>query len=112
MYELVGIAIATSGIVTLALRKGKDPVLFGGMALGGWFVLRVWTFLPHRGENWLAIFWIAAWVWVALVGGYLRFVVGAGKPKPDSKWNCANCRYLNDSTAIVCEACQQPWQPT
>jgi hypothetical protein len=40
----------------------------------------------------------------------LRFVIGAGRPKPDSKWSCSNCNYLNNASSIICEACQQPWQ--
>jgi hypothetical protein len=57
------------------------------------------------------LFFLAAWAWVALVAGFLRFIVGAKRPKPDSQWNCSNCRYLNQTSSQFCEACQQPWQP-
>ena len=53
---------------------------------------------------------LAAWGWVALVAGFVRFVIGASRPKPDSKWSCSNCHYLNNASAVICEACTQPWR--
>jgi hypothetical protein len=62
-----------------------------------------------RTEDAPCILLLLGRIWVALVAGYFRFVVGFGMPKPDGYWNCSNCNFLNDPGSIACEACQQPW---
>ena len=111
MIELIVLAIAVTGIATLARGRGKSPVAAGTIAVVGYVLISYGgTIVVPPGDGRLLLL-IAAWVWVALVAGYLRFIVGAGRPKPDGKWSCANCNYLNNASSIICEACQQPWKP-
>ena|SRR5436305_11204673 len=113
IFEIFGLIVAATAIAALARGRGASPFIAGATAVTGWIFFRFLApaFVPP-GE---ARFWLAlpgSWAWVALVAGYLKFVVAVGGPKPDSKWNCANCRFLNNRSAIICEACQQPWQPS
>jgi hypothetical protein len=64
-----------------------------------------------RSEDGVLLVMIAAWAWLGAVALYLRFVVGAKMAKPDAKWNCSNCNYLNERSSVICEACQTPYQP-
>jgi len=110
MFEIFGLVIAVTAVGTLARGRGTNPIVAGTIAAAGWVLLRFLApaFIPPGDARlWLIP---GAWAWVALVAGYVRFVVGAGRPKADSKWSCSNCHFLNNKSAIVCEACQQPWQ--
>jgi len=110
MLELVGLAIAVTAISALARGRGASPILAGSVAVGGYvLILFGGMFFVPRGEARILLL-VIAWAWIAVVAGYLRFVVGARLPKPDSKWNCSNCRYLNNASSVICEACQQPWK--
>ena len=42
MLEILAIVIVTAGVAGLARGKGKDPILAGAIAVGGWVVLRFW----------------------------------------------------------------------
>jgi hypothetical protein len=44
-----------------------------------------------------------------LVALYVRFKVGSQLPKPERIWTCSECKYLNESYALFCNACNQPW---
>ena len=119
-------------VVGVALRQLLDPSQYAqiptyagtviGVTLLGWGVGGVIggvlaDYIGRRRTMVLAILAYSittglsalAWDWISFM--LLRFVVGIGKPKPDGRWNCANCNYLNNASSIVCEACQQPWQP-
>ena len=111
MIELIVLAIAVTGIASLARGRGKSPVAAGTIAVVGHLLILYGGSVFVRSGDGQLLLLIAAWIWVALVAGFLRFVVGAGRPKPDGKWSCANCTYLNNSSSIICEACQQPWKP-
>jgi hypothetical protein len=111
MLEIVILVIAVGGIATLARGRGTSPYLAGGVAVAGYVVLEFGgAFVVPPGDGRLVLM-VAGWAWVGLVALFVRFVIGAGKPKPDGKWSCANCNYLNNASSIVCEACQQPWKP-
>lgn len=111
MLEIFGLLIAVGGIVTLARGRGASPVLAGGVAVGGWVLIAIvggLLFGSRDGGLWPAL---AAWAWVGAVALFVRFAVGAGRPKPDGKWSCSDCHYLNNSSSVVCEACGRPWRP-
>jgi hypothetical protein len=110
MLEIIGLVIAATAIAGLARGRGASPLFMGSIAVGGYLlILFGGTFFVPRGEG-RALLLIPAWAWIAVVAGYVRFVVGARMPKPDGKWNCSNCRYLNNASSVICEACQQPWR--
>ena len=54
----------------------------GSIAVAGWVIIRFFVAIFFRSTN-----GGASWTWVALIAGILRSVVGASRPKPDSKWN-------------------------
>lgn len=111
MLEIIGLFIAVGGIVALSRGRGASPVLMGIVAVAGWVVIEYGGMFFVHGPDSAYPLMIVAWAWIGLVAIYVRFVVGARRPKPDSKWNCPNCRYLNNASSVICEACQQPWQP-
>jgi hypothetical protein len=110
MLEIIALIIAITGIANVGRGRGVSPKLAGGMAFFGWLFFRLAGMLLSPSNEVGLFFLLAAWIWIAVVAGYLRFVVGAGRPQPDGKWNCSNCRYLNSASSVVCEACQQPWE--
>jgi hypothetical protein len=109
MFEILGLLIVVGGIATLARGRGANPVLMGAIAVAGWILIEYGGLFFIRAEDRLFLT-VAAWAWIAVVAGFVRFVVGAGRPKPDGKWSCSNCSYLNNASSVICEACQQPWR--
>jgi hypothetical protein len=111
ILEIIGLIIAVGAIITLARGRGASPLIAGTVAVAGWAALEIGAalFIPLSDDSrvWLMV---AAWGWIGAVALFVRFVVGASRSKPDSKWNCSNCRYLNSSSSVICEACGQPWQ--
>ena len=110
--EIIGLIIVVGGIATLARGRGANPILMGAIAVAGWILIETGgfyfqNFLPEEDRVFVTV---AAWAWIAVVAGFVRFVVGAGRPKPDGKWSCSNCNYLNNASHVICEACQQPWR--
>lgn len=111
MIEIVAVVLAVTGITALARGRGANTVLTGVITVAGYVALEFGlNFLLPKSENRPLIAMVAAWTWIALLFILIRFAVGAGMPKPDSKWNCSKCRYLNDASSVICEACQQPWK--
>ena len=111
IFEILGIFLAVGGIVALARGRGASPVVAGIVAVAGWILIEYGgAFFVPPGEGRFPLM-LAAWTWIALVAGFVRFVVGAGRPKPDGRWNCVHCRFLNNASSVICEACQQPWRP-
>ena len=111
LFEIFAIFVAVGAIATLARGRGASPVVMGSIAAVGWVLIKYGGLFFLRSGEYAYPLMLAAWIWVALVGGYVRFVVGASRPKPDGRWNCANCRFFNEASSVICEACQQPWQP-
>jgi hypothetical protein len=108
MFQWLLLAVAVTGIASLARGRGGDPTFFGAVAacafIAGAAVAR--TLGP---ESVLSLF--LPWAMVGIVALYVRFAVGAGKPKPDSMWSCPDCNMVNESNYVVCQACQRPWSP-
>ena len=109
MFELLLLAAAVGGIVSLARGRGGNPIVWGCVAVGSyvagvvignflWPNPLVRTFLP--------------WVLVGVTAFEVRFIVGAGRPKPDSMWSCPDCNMVNDSNYVICQACKRPWSPS
>ena len=111
MFELIGLAVALSGIVALARGRGASPVIFGVVSVVGWVGIRYGGLFLAKSDDAVLMVMVGAWAWLGAVALYLRFVVGAKMAKPDGKWNCSACNYLNERSSVVCEACQQPYQP-
>ena len=115
MLEIIFLIASISAIVTMARRRGSDVVLWGGMALGGFIVLG-WAgtayFAARHLQDWMIFSEIAGWAWIGGVFLFVRFAVGASKPKPWGMWSCPECHYLNASNAVVCEACSKPYAPS
>ena len=111
ILEILGLLIAVGGIVTLARGRGASPMVAGTVAVAGWATIEIGgsLFIPPS-DNVLVWLMVAAWAWIGAVALFVRFVVGASRSKPDSKWNCSNCRYLNSSSSVICEACGTPWK--
>jgi len=110
MLEIIGLLIAVTGIVALARGRGASPVLVGTVVVAGWVLIEYGGlfFLPGGQSRYLLM--LIAWAWIAVVAGYVRFVVGASRAKPDGQWICSNCRYWNNASSVICEACKQPWE--
>lgn len=110
MLEIFGLVIALTALGTLARGRGASPVGAGSVALGGWLVFGVVLRLFTRNQDVNLALAVAGWAWIGAVALLVRFAIGRGHPQPDSKWSCSNCHYLNNASAVVCEACQQPWR--
>src|SRR5262249_4112422 len=110
MLEIIGLVIAVTAIVALARGRGASPVVAGIAAAAVWVLIEYGgLFLLPRGQS-PYLLMLVAWAWIAAVAGYVRFVVGASRAKPDGQWICSNCRYWNNASSVICEACKQPWQ--
>jgi len=109
MLEIIILVVSVTGIASLARGRGKSPFAAGADAVIGYVsILFGGAMVVPPGDGRLVLM-VSSWVWIALVAGFLRFVIGMGKPKPEGRWSCANCNYLNNASSIVCEACEQPW---
>jgi hypothetical protein len=110
MLEIIGLVIACTAIATLARGRGASPVVAVCAAVGGWVMIEIGGSIVLSSGEYRLVLMLAAWGWVGLVAGFVRFVIGASRPKPDSQWSCSNCHYLNNASAVICEACTQPWR--
>lgn len=114
MFVIVGLIAAISAVVTMARRRGTDVVLWGGLALGGYLILSVLgagILKIKQLDDYLVFAEVAGWLWIGVIFLYVRFGIGASKPKSWGMWTCGECKYLNASNAIVCEACSKPYVP-
>jgi len=110
MFGILVLVIVVGGIATLARGRGANPVVIGTIAVAGYILIEFGGSFFIPAEEYRLFLTVAAWTWIAVVAGFVRFVVGAGRPKPDGKWSCSNCSYLNNASSVICEACQQPWR--
>jgi hypothetical protein len=55
----------------------------------------------------ITIFSVAAWIGVLFLS--TRFLIGRKHGRPGGMWSCPNCKDLNQSYSVICEACRQPY---
>ena len=95
----------------LARGRGASPIVSVTVAIAGFLVIAFLGGAVVSSPDGRIVVNLAAWAWVGAVMLFVRFVVGADRPKPDGAWACTNCLYSNRKHAVVCEACHQPWAP-
>ncbi len=111
MLEIIGLVLASGTIAAFARGRGAPPVISVVIAVAGYLaILFLGSAMVASPDARLAIN-LCAWAWVGAVALFVRFVVGAGRPKPEGRWACSNCLYSNEKHAVVCEACKQPYAP-
>jgi len=116
MFEIVLLIVAAGGIAAYARGRGGNPILWGGIGVGGYAVVNyvVPVILASLGRHldpdsrmWL---FVGAVAWVGVVAFCARFLLGSTRERPGGMWSCANCKYLNQQYAVICEACQKPYR--
>ena len=112
MIEILLLIAALGGIASFARGRGVSPVAVGAVVLGGFVVIRLASMMLAITDDFRLALATAAWAWVGLVASFVRFVIGAGRPRPTRSWACKSCLYTNGRHAVVCEACGQPWKTT
>jgi hypothetical protein len=106
MFVWILFAAAVLGIASLARGRGGNPAVFAAAAIVAFFV-GMYAAKLFGPESVMQL--VLPWALLGLVAFNARFILGARRPKPDSMWSCPNCRTVNESHFVVCEACQQPW---
>jgi len=101
--------------MTMARRRGADIIWWAILALSGYLAFAyggsILLIRMHLDE--FALFApVSGWLWIGAVFLYVRFVIGATKPKAWGMWNCTECHFLNAQSAIVCEACGKSYSPS
>ncbi len=115
MFEIVLLIVAAGGIAAYARGRGGNPIVWGGLGVGGYaflnYVLPVILIYLHRPLNSDSRMWLfmVAAAWVGIVAFCARFLLGSSREKPSGMWSCPNCKYLNQQYAVICEACRQPY---
>jgi hypothetical protein len=105
MFQWLLLVVAAGGVASLARGRGGSPILFGAATVVA-FVAGA-LFGPIFGSTVIEL--VLPWMLVATVAVIARFMLGAGRPKPDGMWSCPECKMVNEASYIVCEACQRPW---
>ncbi len=80
MFEIVLLILAAGGIGAYARGRGGNPIVWGSLGVG-----------------------------LGIIAFCARFLLGRSLEKPSGMWSCANCKYLNQHYAVICEACKQPY---
>lgn len=106
MFQWLLLAIAVTGVASLARGRGGKPLFWGALTIVA-FVLGAVVAHSFGPESVMQL--VLPWVFVGVVASNVRFVVGASRAKPDSIWSCPNCNMVNESSYVVCQACQRPW---
>ena len=99
-----------SRFAAYARARGGNPWIWATIAVGGFWLLGV--LVPQKlmaGPNaWLYV--MAALAWVGILALCVRFVLGTCRRKPSGMWACKKCKMLNQGYAVVCDACQTPYE--
>ncbi len=103
-----------SAVAAYARSRGGNPWRWGALAVGGFLAINLLlpaVFVPAPDSP--LSFWLFAGSlgWVGVVAFCARFVLGAGAEKPAGMWVCPSCKMLNQHYAVVCDACQTPYEP-
>jgi len=112
MIEIFLMIGATSAIAAYARGRGGSPWFWGTVTVAGYILIQLASPVLLRSASREAsplLGMVLSWAWVGAVGLYTRFGLSAGKPEACMMWTCPNCKYLNRSYAVVCEACKQPF---
>ena len=108
MFEILVLVVVCSGIASLARGRGGNPVMFGVAAAVSYVIGVAISRRYFAGD---VISFVLPWALVGLVALQVRFILGAGRAKPDSMWSCPDCNMVNESSYVVCQACSRPWTP-
>jgi hypothetical protein len=122
MFVLIILALIVAWIARVARSRGASPWLFGVVATLGYFVLPIVLAIPigllfreqltHAGVMKIVLEMLlmgAGWLWIGAVALYVSRVPGRSKAQPPGRWTCRGCGYLNEQTALKCEACGEPY---
>lgn len=120
MFGLFLFAIAVAGVGAMARSRGDSAILWGGVAATG-AVLLGYVLMPFAMQaaivrdnvlpNLAAVLPGAAmWAWIGLTAVFVRFGLGFGRPGPPGMWTCPECKSLNEKSALLCDACREPWK--
>ena len=118
MLAIILLIAATSAIASYARGRGGNPWLWGGLAVFGYFLVPLMVTNVTVSQEWVRpdsddvklLSFTSAILWVAALAFCARFLVGRKHDSPGTMWSCPNCKYLNQSYAVVCEACRQPYR--
>jgi hypothetical protein len=115
----LALVASTSAIAGLARARGENALFWGGINAAGFLFLPVFVMFvlvpkyfdpfvaPEHRPFW---FFVSVVLWVASLAVYIRFFSGRKRAHPNGMWTCPNCSYLNKEYALVCEACERPFQ--
>lgn len=120
-FELIfaGLFVAIAAISSLARARGGNALYWAGITALGCAVLAVSVMvfsaridpdLSTRDETAVYSYLGLAGAWLALVTMYVWVFLGRKRAKPAGMWSCPNCKYLNKEYALVCEACEAPFE--
>lgn len=111
MIEIVGLALVLIAIGWYGRVRGGSPVIWPLVAGAGYvFSLFFFTpkFYPSSSLDSLAFNRsLFGWGWIIAVFLFLRFIVGRTRTKPERKWVCPKCMFLNSELALLCEMCKE-----
>jgi hypothetical protein len=115
VFEIVLLIVAAGGIAAYARGRGGNAIVWGTSGVGGYVliaylgpVILAALGRPLDPDSRLKLTLLAV-AWIGTVAFCARFLLGRTREKPSGMWSCANCRYLNQHYAVVCEACQKPY---
>jgi hypothetical protein len=111
--------VAIAAISSFARARGGNALYWAGITAGGCAVLalsviffsaRIDPDLSTRDETAVYSYLGLAGAWLSVVTIYVWVFLGRKRVKPAGVWSCPNCKYLNKEYALVCEACQAPFE--
>ncbi len=115
MFEIVLLILAAGGIGAYARGRGGNPIVWGSLGVGGYVVLAylgpvIMASFAHPVDPNYRLWLVAGGAaWLGIIAFCARFLLGRSLEKPSGMWSCANCKYLNQHYAVICEACKQPY---
>jgi hypothetical protein len=117
MIEIVFLIIAIGAIVTVSRQRGGNPLIWGPLALGGFFGLKflmiklgLFPAPPDQAGDLNFARLAIGYGYIALLYLIVRFGLGRSKVKAGGKWVCPSCKFLNSEIAVACEACGKEYK--
>ena len=111
MIEILLLIGAVGAISSFARGRGGSPRAWGALAAFGYVATLLIGSIVTSGQSPFAVA-IAAWGWIGAIAVYTRFVLGQGQNGPSGSWSCPECKVMNRSYALQCDACGQPYRET